>query len=1538
MKTTTLFIMVLFFVLITSVSATWCDTDYAKRVNVNVNNTAGGALTDYQVYVNLSANPINETSLRVYNSSDCTLRPHWCENITNGNCTKLWINYSSIAASAWTNNTAIYYEYAVASSTSDGDNTFEFFDDFESSGYTSVLWANISTDVYTNGFYSPQTPYGIYNASQNKTYIVWQTNDCGRHIIEYDHLTDTFQNETDIGGSKLSSDGHGAPALGIDNNGYFYVFYGSHGSAQYYKKSTNVHDITSWGSEQTAVSGGATYPQAFYTDNKLWLFYRNTNKEWSYKTTSDGGSSWSAETEITDFSGLTNFWGVYAQTRKASNGDIHITWMWRDNSSPINYYNIYYVYYNISTSQWEKRDGTVLTLPINETSADKVFTGDDTWIWGLDTDSNNEPYILFAYSGDNKIKLAKWKNSAWAIYNMTSYTFSPSNDYGTLKVDTPTNMRVLMDATDHKTAKLYNSTDGGENWMFNKTVGEELSGKAYNVGWYQVVADGNGELEFLFGPGVWPGSGGIAAAWGKDSDFTHNEYTNYDLSNKWDTNKNPAVSNGILTCAGELEEAAYTKNTFLYKAFKTKARLTHGGTDYAANAGLGESLIGSDYDAERYWVKTPTETRAYSGNSTNQEFTAITSCNAAWHLWEVLWENGEAKFYVDNNLEATHSTCICEKAIPVMFQNYRADAIVEVDWVFVRKYSSPEPSTTLGNEEQQSATTPVISNVQNGSIFPTSQWIDWDVNQTAHNRVKYSNESDLTPTYYSTWDNSTNVPNITLNGLEASTQYWYQVWSHNTSNTSLSDNSSTMSFTTVSDANPTLHIGNVINTKEDWGRDFNSNLSANVTAANASGVWMNFSDVEFTNTSLGWVNLTLNEWVNKSHNVNIPVTNVSVDVTLNSTTSGATNDTESFWYEVTKRTNTATMDSNATQSVGVSISFYVNGTCKEEYGYTFLGAANLLEDGAIVATNSSVTNYVNFDHSESSAGVYNYTIRFYNLTHYDNITTPTYSNVTVAVGDYIPPDATTLVNSTGNFWVNHTWNNGTGNITNSYNVSVNVTWYNCTTNLYYNNTPLTAHKWSNITVWAYNTSGSGTLSAGSISQNTQIPNNVPVLSGLPDNTTDEDVNQTDIFDLDMYFSDVDGDTPTYLVESNNQSANVDVTINASNNVSYTLASGWNGTASVVINVTDGWSGEDNDTFLIIVNAAPLPGDYIPGDPTGLGNTTGNYWVNYTWSVGGGNATDSYNVSWNSTWYNGTTNTFMKKEVGASNWANITLYAYNASGNGSLSTGYLTDNVQAPAYMPGDYPPATPTSLANTTGNGWVNYTWASGGGANITDSYNVSWNLTWHNNTLVTYMNDTVGEFGWANISVWAFNSSGNGSLSAGSISDETQAGGGTFTTSMGTTAYNLITYYGSTTSTAEQFGLDIGSVDYIAMYNGSFYTHTMGYVSNNFTVYHGIGYYVYLNASGSSTYQRSNISDVPYNIQLFNRWNTIGWTNSTNTNAEGVASSIGSACKYTSTLNVDGITYTTHTVGFASNNHVVEKGKGYWTWVNTGVNWGRNS
>nr|QNO42370.1 hypothetical protein LFOPHFOE_00010 [Methanosarcinales archaeon ANME-2c ERB4] len=98
---------------------------------------------------------------------------------------------------------------------------------------------------------------------------------------------------------------------------------------------------------------------------------------------------------------------------------------------------------------------------------------------------------------------------------------------------------------------------------------------------------------------------------------------------------------------------------------------------------------------------------------------------------------------------------------------------------------------------------------------------------------------------------------------------------------------------------------------------------------------------------------------------------------------------------------------------------------------------------------------------------------------------------------------------------------------------------------------------------------------------------------------------------------------------------------------------------------------------------------------------------------GSNVTDSYNVSVNGTWHNGTTNMPINETVGSGGWLNITVWAWNASGTGTLSAVCISDNVQAPEWVDdifvlvgsvptgggGTYPPGwfeTPTPAVTAT--------------------------------------------------------------------------------------------------------------------------------------------------------------------------------------------------------------------------------------------------
>src|SRR3970282_1070266 len=85
------------------------------------------------------------------------------------------------------------------------------------------------------------------------------------------------------------------------------------------------------------------------------------------------------------------------------------------------------------------------------------------------------------------------------------------------------------------------------------------------------------------------------------------------------------------------------------------------------------------------------------------------------------------------------------------------------------------------------------------------------------------------------------------------------------------------------------------------------------------------------------------------------------------------------------------------------------------------------------------TGVLSWTTTSSDAGTHSWQI---NVTDGSGSVSPKNFTVTVTIRVYIPPSPTSLANSTGNFYVNHTWQAGAGNgnITDSYNVSVNGTW------------------------------------------------------------------------------------------------------------------------------------------------------------------------------------------------------------------------------------------------------------------------------------------------------------------------------------------------------------------------------------------------------------------------------------------------------------------------------------------------------------------
>ncbi len=272
--------------------------------------------------------------------------------------------------------------------------------------------------------------------------------------------------------------------------------------------------------------------------------------------------------------------------------------------------------------------------------------------------------------------------------------------------------------------------------------------------------------------------------------------------------------------------------------------------------------------------------------------------------------------------------------------------------------------------------------------------------------------------------------------------------------------------------------------------------------------------------------------------------------------------------------------------------------------------------------------------------------------------TGSYFNVTVdyvpAIPSptYIPPAPANLGYNTSNFWVNYTWEAGTGNVTDGYNVSHNGIWTNSTI-VFLNNT-VGAHGWSNITVYAYNNSGSGTLSSTPAVLETQVANNLPVQAPIGN----KEVTAGDLLTFTVSATDADSDQITY-----GTNASFGTLEPVSGVYSWIPGGADVGTYFWSFSSSDAYGGAATENIIVTVNPVTI---FMPPTPVSLISSQNGFWINYTWLAGSGNITDWFNVSVNGTWTYGTTQTYANNQVSAHGWSNISVYAYNNSGGGSLN--------------------------------------------------------------------------------------------------------------------------------------------------------------------------------------------------------------------------------------------------------------------------------
>jgi len=88
----------------------------------------------------------------------------------------------------------------------------------------------------------------------------------------------------------------------------------------------------------------------------------------------------------------------------------------------------------------------------------------------------------------------------------------------------------------------------------------------------------------------------------------------------------------------------------------------------------------------------PAALTANAGSVTGAEAFPSVSTPLEWHEYKITWQEGEAKYYQDDDLKITHTTNVPTiDLVPSFQEGTIPGGNIDIDYVFVRKFNSPEP-------------------------------------------------------------------------------------------------------------------------------------------------------------------------------------------------------------------------------------------------------------------------------------------------------------------------------------------------------------------------------------------------------------------------------------------------------------------------------------------------------------------------------------------------------------------------------------------------------------------------------------------------------------------------------------------------------------------------------------------------------------------------------------------------------------------------------------------------------------------------------
>ena len=762
----------------------------SKKAPIHINNTGGGALSYYQVNLNITYDAnmnTNFSDLRVKNETAGAFVPYWIEDKVDGSWCNLWFNASYIPASSWCNDTYyLYYDDAGASSVSNITTTFHFGDDFVTRELGIMEKWSSTTPGY-EGQTAIATIDGIkcFVMVRGGVYYAFNLSDGS----EYKNVTVGEGNDVAVG----------LDIGDINDDGNIEIAF--LGRLNTTCQKTGVIDKDGnelWNKTYTSINAQAGYIKigdldsnitglevAVMADGYLYVYDKDGNHLWN--------KSAGTESETIDGPCIGDF-----------NGDGK---------------NDIFVASNSQTCYaFEGEDGTELWNRNVGTAAEDAWVADlngdgktDVVLGGDNTPGTPRLYALNGSNGNNLWQSADQSDDVEAVcvYNASGeFEVAMTGRSGVKTTVFFKNGTMKWESNHHSTIDRHSMAAGDIN---SDGVPEVIVVEANGISSCLTIFDSeNGDVLYEKVVGskavrVKVEDGGIYLLFAGTE-----EKANAYVLDITDVDDITAWTNGeFYVKGGEANNSITAGNGKIYGstagdwngARSTMQSVINGGWayefEYEYNSDSSDNFIFGLFkewtDKDGYFIYHIGGSNDYfyigrlDNGATNYE-SSIPLTLAEGNTYRFLFrcdQNGVIKLFVDGVEKGSRTDTNYSQFNDADIEFFNNNN--KVSFIFVRKYASPEPTASLGDEQPVGAcTTPTITDLTNSTPGTTNVTITWSTNQSADNRVKYSKNSDLSNEEWSSWNNDTYSISIELSSLDSGTPYYYQAWSYNGTNSSCS--------------------------------------------------------------------------------------------------------------------------------------------------------------------------------------------------------------------------------------------------------------------------------------------------------------------------------------------------------------------------------------------------------------------------------------------------------------------------------------------------------------------------------------------------------------------------------------------------------------------------------------------------------------------------------------------------------------------------------------------------------------------------------